>query len=102
NRNRVNTSTITDKDVERFANFKRLRADEIDRRQHILQLSGEVGDSMSRFRTRVIRIARGPSHHSLRAIEGSLRRSNSFALLVKDRRLLNSERSWLDCRFNAF
>lgn len=56
---------------------------------------------MTRLGRRVIRIPQCPRHLAFRSVERGLGSADTFALLVKDRRLLNSERDWLDCRLHA-
>src|SRR5262245_33678159 len=46
-RNLVNLPAVADVDLETLADLERLRADEIDRRQHVLKLTGEIRDRMT-------------------------------------------------------
>src|SRR5215204_4816853 len=57
---------------------------------------------MARFRGGIVRVARGPRHLSLGTIESRFCCAYAFALLVKDRRFLHSERVRFDSRFDAF
>src|ERR1043165_7950221 len=102
-RNRIDVSAVANIDVEVLADREWLRANEIDRREDVLQLSaGKLCGRLARFTLRIVWIPQGPGHRAFRAIKRRLGSAYSFSLFVRDRGLLNGKGEWLDDGFDNF
>src|SRR6476659_8790725 len=102
-RNGVDAPAVTNIDVEALADFERLRTNEIDRGEDVLQLSaGELGGCAARFTLWIVWIAQGPGHRAFRAIESRFGRAHALALFVDDRGFLNGESEWFNDRLDHF